>query len=157
MATHPHPNKHPSVNHSNILASLLLCEALSHTLLLLTSLTDTSAPWLMSVFTHSTDLSLPALWRGVWGKEENVVMKEFFLPFSLSLSLSYQLLSHSLSLSLHFSVLTRSLNTRKGHQWKKHLPSEKACQTSRVFMMRHIENAKHKEMEGKEREIEREK
>ena len=85
-------------------ASLLLYEAITHTHSLLTSLADTSAPCLMSMFTHSTDPSLAALWRGVWGKEENVQNKKNErilspIPFSLSLSLLSITFPFSLSLS----------------------------------------------------------
>ena len=127
---------------------------LSHTLSLLTSLADTSAPWLMSAFTHTTDPSIAALWRGVWEKEENVKNKKKWknssshslLSLPLSLSLSYQLLSHSLSLSLFtfftfllwptLSIHAEAINERSTYSL------EKVCQTSHVFMMRHTENAK---------------
>ena len=46
MATPPHPNKYSSANHTNPHTSLLLCEALSHTLSLLTLFAATSAPFL---------------------------------------------------------------------------------------------------------------
>ena len=128
--------KQTSVSKShNPYTSLLLCEALSHTLSLLTSLAATSAPCWRSDFTLSGEALKAAQWRGVWGKEENVKNKKNErilspIPFSLSLSLSlsYQILSHSLSLSLHFlhfSALAYSLNTRGGRQWQKHLPTEK--------------------------------
>ena len=66
-------------------------------------------------------------------------MKEFFLLFP-SLSLSLSLINYFPILSLHFlhfSALPHSLNTCRGRQWKKLLPTEKVCQTSNVFMMRH--------------------
>ena len=65
-------HKHPSVNHTNPHTSFLLCEALTHTLSLLTSLAVTSAPCWMRMFKQSIELELAAQWRGVWGKGENV-------------------------------------------------------------------------------------
>ena len=156
--TPPHPNKHPSVNHSNP-THLFFCVRHSHTL------------------SHSLHLWLPRQRRASWvhsktpliltrqrcegvseGKKKMLKTKKktsfYHSLLSLSLSLSYQLLSHSLSLSLHFlhfSALAHSLNTRRGCQWKKHLHSEKVCQTSHVFMMRHTENAK-THRDGRERE-----
>ena len=84
-------NKHQLVNHTNSHTSLQLSEALSHSLSLLTSLTETSAPCLISVFTHSTDTLMAARWRGVWGKEVYVKTKgeDIILPFTLLLWLFY--------------------------------------------------------------------
>ena len=81
---------------------------------------------------------------------------KFFLPFPslslFSLSLSYQLLSHylsSLSSLFCFGPLSQYMQSPS---MKESLTNWKVIQTPHVFMMRHTENAKHTEMEGRERE-----
>ena len=109
MATPPHPNKHPSVNHTNPHTSLLLCEALSHILSLLTVLAAKSALYWIRVFTQPTDPWSAAQWRGVWGNEVNEIKR--ILPFSVNLrhsifpSLSLSLISHlSITFPFPFSL-----------------------------------------------------
>ena len=76
-------NKHPSGNHRS--TSLLLWGTLTQSLTL-TSLNATSAPCLMSAFTHSTDPFMAAIWRGDWTN-----LKTNFWKNSLSFSLSSSL------------------------------------------------------------------
>ena len=123
MATPPHPNKHPSVNHTNPHASLLMCEALSHTLShpLHFGLSRQRHDWW--VCSHTPLIQSRRRCEGVSERKKKMSktkkMKEFFLPFP-SLSLSLSLLSttfpFSLSLSLHFlhySALVHSQYTQR--------------------------------------------